>query len=371
MRTPLRHSESAGAGTTRPAGGAGFDWAVAAFSGLFVGGAWLDAWAHDNLPSALETFFTPWHGVLYTGFLAAAAFLTGTVFRNRRRGYPWQWALPDGYGLSLLGVLVFMAGGVGDMIWHLLFGIEVGIEALLSPTHLLLALGGVLIASGPLRAAWRRPADEVRSAPLSALLSLAITLSMLMFFTAYANPFGIPWPDRQFDISEFDFSGVSSVLGSGAVSTATEGLGRALGVTGILLQTGLLMGAVLLAMRRWSLPFGALTLIFTLDVAPAVLPHGYYLFIPVALLAGLAADALLRYLKPSAERPGALRVFALAVPAILYALYFLVLTLTGGVSWSVDLWAGAILLAGTVGLLLSYLQLPPAAQAGHRASKYR
>lgn len=367
MRTPLRHRESVGAGTARPAGGAGFDRAVAAFSGLFVGGAWLDAWAHDNLPSALETFFTPWHAVLYTAFLAAAAFLVAALVRNLRRGYPWPRTLPDGYGLSLLGVFVFMAGGVGDMIWHLLFGIEVSIEALLSPTHLLLALGGVLIASGPLRAAWRRPADG--SAPLSALLSLAITLSMLMFFTAYANPFGIPWPDRQFDISKFDFSGVSSVLGSGAVSTATEGLGRVLGVTNILLETGLLMGAVLLAMRRWCLPFGAVTLIFTLDVALAVLPHGYYLFIPVALLAGLAGDLLLRYLKPSAERPGALRVFAFAVPVILYALYFLVLTVTGGVSWSVELWAGAILLAGTVGLLLSYLQLPPA-QAGHRASKY-
>lgn len=348
-------------GGGRPAGGAGFDWAVTVFSGSFVVGAWLDAWAHDNLPSALETFFTPWHAVLYTGFLAAAALLVGAEIRGRARGFSWRRALPDGYGLSLLGVLAFGAGGVGDMVWHLIFGIEVSVEALLSPTHLLLALGAVLVASGPFRAAWRRPASATPGkAPLPALLSLALAVSLLVFFTAYANPFGIPWPDRQFDVSNFDFSGASSVLGSAeeAVSTATEELGRTLGVTSVLLQTALLMGGVLLAARRWELPFGTLTLVFTLVIGLSVLPHAYYLFILVALLAGLAADLLLRALKPSSGHPGALRLFAFAAPVVLYALYFLALALTGGVSWPVELWSGAILLSGAVGLLLSYLAAP-------------
>jgi len=58
--------------------------------------------------------------------------------RNHASGRPWSRALPAGYGLSLLGVLIFAAGGIGDMIWHVLFGIEADVEALLSPTHLLL-----------------------------------------------------------------------------------------------------------------------------------------------------------------------------------------------------------------------------------------
>ncbi len=60
--------------------------------------------------------------------------------------------MQPGYGLSLLGVSIFALGGVSDMIWHMLFGIEVNVDALLSPTHLLLAVGMALIVSGPLRA---------------------------------------------------------------------------------------------------------------------------------------------------------------------------------------------------------------------------
>ena len=37
-----------------------------------------------------------------------------------------------------------------------LFGFEVNIEALLSPTHLLLASSAILIMAGPFRAAWQR-----------------------------------------------------------------------------------------------------------------------------------------------------------------------------------------------------------------------
>ena len=42
-----------------------------------------------------------------------------------------------------------MAGAIGDMFWHIIFGIEVSIDALLSPTHLLLLIGALLILSGP------------------------------------------------------------------------------------------------------------------------------------------------------------------------------------------------------------------------------
>ena len=88
--------------------------------------------------------------------------------------------------------------------------------------------------------------------------------------------------------------------------------------------------------------------------------HDQYRFIPAAAAAGLAADLLLRWLQPSRVRSGALRLFAFAVPAINYALYFVVLMVTQGIDWSVHLWTGSIVLAGVVGLLLSYLLIPPA-----------
>src|SRR5919204_3899601 len=170
------------------------DCLMAALCAWFQFGAYLDAWAHVHLPD-LETFFTPWHAVLYSGFAAVAVTTLAVLLRNRAAGRPWQRAMPHGYGLTLVGVALFTAGGVGDMTWHLLFGVEADIEALLSPTHLLLALGSTLILTGPLRAAWAR-SDVRRRGPMEhvpALLSLSFLLSSFTFWTLYANPIARPW----------------------------------------------------------------------------------------------------------------------------------------------------------------------------------
>jgi hypothetical protein len=98
-------------------------------------------------------FFTPWHAILYSGVLVTFIFLLFNQARNTSKGYAWQRPLPNGYLLSLVGVALFLLGGTLDFLWHTLFGIEVSLEALLSPTHLLLAMSGVLVISGPMRAA--------------------------------------------------------------------------------------------------------------------------------------------------------------------------------------------------------------------------
>jgi hypothetical protein len=90
------------------------------------------------------------------------------------------------------------------------------------------------------------------------------------------------------------------------------------------------------------------------------LDTGAFPLIAVALLGGMAADLLRWRLRPTAGRPAAFRLFAFAVPMIVYALYFLALRLFGGgVWWSIHLWAGAIAMAGVVGLLMSFLLVPP------------
>jgi len=327
----------------RPVAGARFDWLVVLLSAWMIGGIHLDAWAHHQFE--VETFFTPWHGVLYSGFLALAAVLAGTFARNVWRGYAWQRAMPAGYELSLVGVAIFMLGGASDMLWHIAFGIEVSIEALLSPTHLLLALGGVLLATGPLRAAWSR--DTARPS-WAALVSLALLLSVLAFFTAYANP-----------LSE-------AITAQGSRPT-TEGevfLTQGAGMAGILVGTALMMGLVLVVVRRWSppagrLPFGSLAVVLGLSSLLAVSVHEDFRLLPFTVAAGLVGDGLLRWWQPSATRPAAFRLFAFALPALFYALYFATLALTGGIWWSIHLWTGAIALAGTVGWLLSYAFLSP------------
>jgi len=348
----------------QPAGGIRFDGIVIALCSWLRIGTYLDGWAHNHIPE-LETFFTPWHGILYSGFFALAVFLGVNLFKNRARGYPWKRALPTGYELSLLGVFIFIAGGVGDLIWHELFGIEADLEALLSPTHLILALGTALIVSGPLRAAWRRPDPQRPSwaAQLPMLLSLTYLLSGFTFMTQFAHPLLLTWAAKGNHPNAL-------LLNPPPLPTLKymAFFEQAVGVLSILLQTGLLMGLILLVVGRWGwkLPWGGLTLVFALNaigmtwMAPdPYLTTGPYPLIAVAILAGLAADLLLQRLKPSVTRPVALRLFALAVPTLFYLLYFLALRLRGGIWWPVHVWAGTTVLAGIVGWMLSYLLVPP------------
>src|SRR3989441_6147204 len=90
------------------------------------------------------------------------------------------------------------------------------------------------------------------------------------------------------------------------------------------------------------------------------------LLVPGAVVAGLAADALVRALSPSAARPAALRTVAFGVPAIYFALFFTGIALTRGIWWSMPLWTGTIVLAGAVGWLASWLVVPPPVPAAAR-----
>ncbi len=331
----------------RAVAGIRFDWIVVTLSIWMIGGIHLDAWAHHRFD--LETFFTPWHAVLYYGFLALATVLVGAFIRNLTKGYAGRQAIPSGYELSLMGVALFAVGAVGDMVWHTLFGIEVNIEALLSPTHLLLAFGGGLIVTGPLRAAWQRTESGSQgwASLLPAIISLTLLLAVLSFFTGYANP-----------LSE-------AQLAQGSRPAADEEvfLVQGLGTAGILIQTGVMMGVLLLAARRWTLPFGSLTLILAASTLLTVSIHEDFYLLPFAVVTGLMADVLYRRLKPSVVRPAALRLFAFAVPVAFYALYFATLALTSGVWWTIHRWVGAIVMAGVAGWLISYAFVPPTASA--------
>ncbi|GIV95519.1 MAG: hypothetical protein KatS3mg057_0176 [Herpetosiphonaceae bacterium] len=324
----------------QPRGGLRFDAAMVVLCLWFVGGAFLDAWAHNHLSSTLETFFTPWHGVLYSGFTAAAGFLVWTAGRNHARGHPWRRSVPRGYELSLLAVPLFAAGGVGDMLWHLAFGIELGIDAALSPTHLWPAIAAALFVSGPLRAAWHRPGAAPRFVELlPMLLSMALTLSTMTLISQFAHP-------------------LVRTLASDN-SGASGDLALAMGVVSVVLQAAVLMGLVLLVIRRWALPPGSLALVFTVNATLLSFMRDTYVMILVGAFAGATADILIALLRPSLARPQALRLFAAAVPAIYYLLYFVALMATDGISWTVHAWAGAVGLAAVAGWLLSYLLLPP------------
>lgn len=172
-----------------PVGGVRFDWISAALAVWVTGGLFVDGWAHSH-GFVDNTFFTPWHAILYSGALCITLFLFVNQWRNIGKGYPFGRALPRGYLLSLIGAGLFIASGGADLVWHELFGFEVNIETLLSPAHLLLAFSGILMLSGPVRAAWARYRAGEAHGWLNlgpALLTLTLCLAIMLFLTQFVN----------------------------------------------------------------------------------------------------------------------------------------------------------------------------------------
>lgn len=322
-----------------------YDWLMSGLSALFVGGLYLDGWAHNH-GRVDESFFTVWHAVFYSGYLLVALAFAAATASNMMQGRPLPLAVPRGYRLTGIGLLIFAAGGASDMVWHILFGIEGGIEALFSPTHIMLGIGIGLTVTGPLRAAWRRR-DEVASwqklAP--AILSLGTFLAALTFFMMFFFP-------------------VTVQLGTEGTGRGYfhDDLGKTAGLVGSILTAIALTGPLLLTLRRWRLPFGAVAAALGLAILGATIvdyeqPRMIWLALGMAA-AALAVDYAAWRAQPSC-RPESVRWLAPAIPLLLYAGYYAVLLSTSGTTWSVHMWTSTIEIPALVCWLLSYLMLPP------------
>src|SRR3989338_8759897 len=211
-----------------------FDWLFVLFSGWWTAGVFLDGWAHTHLGSALETIFTPWHAVFYSGILSVAFLFLIQLWINHSKGYILSRSLPREYIFALWGMLLVFIGGPGDLIWHSLFGIEVGIEALLSPTHILLAVGGAMVVSGPLHAIWYRDRKIQTIHKIPVILSFTYLLMTLGFMLQFLHPFNFPWMSQTF-LTE---NPIISDYGGG------------LGVANAIVFTGIFMGLTLASMRH-------------------------------------------------------------------------------------------------------------------------
>ena len=324
----------------QPVAGLRFNLLAAFISVWSVFGVYLDGWAHYHLAN-LDSFYTWWHAVLYSGVSVGGVILTIVGLRNYGRGLPLAQVLPKGYGVPYLGIGLFVLGGIGDMIWHTLFGIEIGIEALLSPSHLMLAVGGVLAVSGPLLATKKSQIDALPAlAQLPIVVAVTCLLSIVSYITAFAHPLVYPWAGL-------------------AHRPDTIWFGQALGIASILLQSVILMAILLPTLARWRLMPGSFTIILTLNAVALSFIQDTFPLIIVALIAGLLCDLLYGQLKPSADEALAFQIFAFAVPTLFYSVYFTVLVLIEGTWWSPHLFCGAIFLAGIVGWGVSRLMIAP------------
>ncbi len=138
--------------------------------------------------------------------------------------------------------------------------------------------------------------------------------------------------------------------GEGASPQADE-VGVALGAAGILIQSALLAGVALVALRRGPVPFGGMTLLIVAPTTLMTLVSDESRFIPWAIVAGVVADLLVWRLSYGVSRRKD-AVIAFAIPAGVTAAYFVTLEVTAGIGWTIHLWLGAIVLSGAIGLVL-------------------
>ncbi|UBU17407.1 hypothetical protein [Nonomuraea gerenzanensis] len=324
---------------------------VTALLGVWFGvGLMIDAWAHTN-QTELETFFTPWHAVFYSGFAVVSGWILWQVWQNVRAGRQGLAAVPTGYLAGLVAVPAFAAFGFADMMWHTILGIETSLDILFSPSHLGLIVTMLLIITTPLRSAWNAPdlgARPTLGRLLPALIGLAFATTLVSLFLSYGDAMQYRAPRI---VKAF-----SSVNDPGA-----DRLALAMVVTNVVI-----LSPVLLLVRRWVLPFGSVTVMYAIGV---LMPGAQTEFenVPVLVsfvVAGLVSDLLIRWLRPSGERRGAYWAFAGLSAFATWALYIGIASVAGGGLPAVpELWTGAPIIAGLIGLALGALFLPNAVTA--------
>lgn len=324
--------------------------AYATFTSWAIIGLFLDGWSHRN--DKPDTFFSPWHGLLYSGIGAAIAWFTiMEPLRHAKAGAGLTASLtPDRASkvapskLTGFGLLFLVAGGVGDGIWHEIFGIEAGIDALLSPTHLLLMVGGILALIGPLADAWVGATDTAPTfrdfAPR--LTSLVITTALVGFFFMYASAFT---PDT---------------LASPAPHPPTEDaveLWATAGFMAVLVTTALLLAPILIARRRWVLPRGAYAVMIIGPSAFMTMLEGIDTveLLVAAVVAGVVAEVV---------APRSIRAFAMFTPVAFWATWYLIVTATTGAVWHAEFVGATFVFTPLLGAVLALLAFPPSAPAG-------
>lgn len=287
--------------------------------GVLLLGLFADGWAHTNVVDELESFLTPYHAVIFGGFALTAAAVLAAAAARRGPGVGLWAATPSAYRPALVGVLGFAIGFTGDGIWHTVLGIESGVDALLSPTHLLMAVSIAAVLSAPLRsdAARARAADE----PVSWLVVASITSVGLVvsFFLMYV------WATA---------SGVLTV-GPG------DSLVEAAGLMQTLLTTAIMVSMAGAVMRRGTPPVGGL--LVPLVLVPTA-QHGIvdmeYPSLLIAFLVGaVAIEVAVHRGDAGPDVAGVVWAFATWVTS-----WILIATVEGGTTWSPELVSGQVVI---------------------------
>ena len=370
-----------------------FTWTTIFLCLWYYSGLVLDGWAHTN-GVVDESFFTKWHAMFYSGFIAFAGFTIWTLWRMYEGPIPTNFSsltkflkgMPKGYGFATAGMLTFGLAGIGDMIWHIAFGIEGGLDILLSPTHILLAVGMFIAILAPFWSSWHYSNEEEHTfkGQLAPIVSLSISMSVLTFFTRFAHPFNLKLSEicqgHGNPLSNAALNCPSSLrLHGGTTSLVYDQTGLQLGVISMIFQSFLIVGVILLFVKRWNPAKGSLfTLILLNGIAISFQIPGKLEIVPIRILffalVGIICEFLALKFNPKLGGLK-LRVFSFLLPLLYMIIWWLTVILENRVGidslinlnqgiiyplgWSIHATFGAFFLAGCTGVFTSLLMKPP------------
>lgn len=340
-----------------------------------------DGRGHNN-ETGQESFWSLPHLFLYAGMTVIGVWIGLLVTKYqlaagadpRKSLIPDLKAIPVGYGVAILGLLTLALGGPTDFIWHAAYGFEVGVDAIYSPPHLLLFFGGLLVSSTGIRSMWAK-ADITPDFKtfLPVLLSATLFIGVSGFITMYLSAFMTnvtPTSDFVADYQaqfkdDYDDQTVSlnaGLTGYGDDQWPFYYYSASHGIASMIITTLILLGPALLLLRRWRVPFGAMTLIFLgygLLVSIMTEYRDWPLILPL-VLTGLAIDLLQSRSGKQRLTLGGIRTAGPIAAAVLWISYYAVLALDKGIGWEPTLWVGALMVGVMSGFGVAFLIAPPA-----------
>ena len=342
---PTSRARSPQTKTLSPLSTRAFDWVFTVLVLLLTAGIYLDGWSHSSFGPD-QSVFSEYHLLFYSSLMAIGIWLFGSAFLNRRDGYVGLNAIPAGYKLSALGLIIFGITGVFDLGGHALWGFEVDNEALYSPTHIGLFIGWSLICIGPLRAALhrqRRSPDSKLSlwefAP--ALLGWIFFFNVLAFvsmnFFATAEPWMIT--DER---------------------PGSDYFGQMMGIMGMMIQSALTVGVLAYLILHFRLPLGTFTLFFVMFGLFSAVDTISFDLLPVMLIVGMLMDGLYALLRPSFQRQWAFHSFNVLSMLVFWGVFYAAIFITnfgGGVWWTPYIWTGSIVQGMVAALFVSLMAM--------------
>jgi hypothetical protein len=310
-----------------------------------VGGLLADSWAHTNIQDTIESFFTPWHAMLYSGFTLTAAWTFWLAYRRRSVTPHWWRHWPVGYLLGAVGTVGFAVGGFFDLVWHTIFGVEVSLDITFSPSHLVLAASATLMLTSPARAWWATGGNGLRAVTGMVSLALGMTFGSVLLTTFSA--FKSVAPTSPYD----------HVVGS------PSHVATALGMACYLITTVVLMVPFLMSYRRRPTPGTATALVAIVGLFVAAmqnLPAAQTTAVVGAIVGAALADLGLYRLDVvrGSDAPGRLAAAGALVAALVWSGHMVGLQLSVGVAWPPELWAGTVVISALVGAGLGALAEP-------------